>query len=935
MRNTSISFKLNLCFFIIILLSNTIALRGQNIAVYKKFKNQAFRLVDNTNVAKFIIDNQDYEGVHIAAENLRNDIERVSAVKPEYDQVIKNGGNVIIGTLGKSKYLEELIIADKINFDSIENKWEAYTIQQIDGNLVIAGSDKRGTIYGIYTLSELIGVSPWYWWADVPVEQSNKLYITANNVINPGPKVQYRGIFINDEAPALSGWVGEKFGSFNHQFYEHVFELILRLKGNYLWPAMWGRAFYDDDPLNPKLADTYGVVIGTSHHEPLMRAHSEWGKYGNGPWNYTTNAKTLRKFWGEGIKRMGTNESIVTIGMRGDGDEPMTEGTAIELLETVVKDQRKIIQDITRKPAEETPQIWALYKEVQDYYDQGMRVPDDVTLLLADDNWGNIRKLPDPKDFTRTGGYGIYYHFDYVGGPRNYKWLNTTQIARVYEQMSLAYAYNVKKIWIVNVGDIKPMEFPISFFLDYAWDPENFNLSNLESYTINWVKKQFGNAHAVEIAALMQSYSTMVSRRKPELLGPETWSLNHFNEANRVLKEYKNLELQATAIEKKLSKSYKSAFYQLVLYPIKALANLNRLYIATAKNRQFANQGRNTTNDYANKVSELFEMDQTLTDTYHSLNNSKWNHFMDQTHIGYTSWQEPKKNIQPLTEKIEIPQKGNLGIAIEGTDDYFPKVSTLKLLPFDDNHQTQKVELFNTGLDQREFRIENLPDWLLVDTSRGSFNQEHTIEIKLNPIKLPLESTSAMFKIGSNGKAAKIEVNYILKDDQLFSNREYNGIIAIPSDNFQENVGWEEIAHLGRQNSALRPEHKFSEHINYDNTKLVYQMYTGQELQGTITFYVSPTLDFKNQGGLVFKYQIDNGPIKHVNIHKDTKDDWGTSVSNNATRVQASIHLSQGAHSLKIIGEDPGIVLQQILIQSNENLQESYLVPNAANLIEE
>ncbi len=317
---------------------------------------------------------------------------------------------------------------------------------------------------------------------------------------------------------------------------------MLRLKSNYIWPAMWGNAFYDDDSLNIKTADEYGIVIGTSHHEPLMRAHDEWRRYGNKKlWNYDSSSNDLKAFWHYGMQR-ATNEKIVSVGMRGDGDAPMSRETATTLLEKIVQDQRSIIEDVTGKKADQTPQLWALYKEVQDYYDKGMRVPDDVTLLLCDDNWGNIRRLPQLEEKPRKGGYGIYYHFDYVGGPRNYKWLNTNPIPRVWEQMHLAYEYNVKNIWIVNVGDIKPMEFPISFFLDYAWNPEKIGADDLKKYTEQWSAAQFGNEHAKEIAAIIAAYSKYNGRRKPELLDANTYSIENFDEFKKVVTEYNTLK---------------------------------------------------------------------------------------------------------------------------------------------------------------------------------------------------------------------------------------------------------------------------------------------------------------------------------------------------------------------------------------------------------
>ncbi len=553
------------------------------------------------------------------------------------------------------------MIAEKKIPNAIKDKWEACRVESITNPfpgfknaLVIAGSDRRGTAYGVFDLSKHIGVSPWYWWADVPVKKKTEIYINANTNFSDAPKVKYRGIFINDEAPALSGWTREKFGGFNHKFYEKVFELILRLKGNYFWPAMWGNAFYDDDSLNIRSADEYGIVIGTSHHEPLMRAHEEWKYFGKGrKWNYDSTEAGLKEYWKSGMQR-AWNEKIVSVGMRGDGDEPMSRETATALLERIVKDQREIIEEVTGKPASETPQLWALYKEVQDYYDKGMRVPDDVTLLLCDDNWGNIRKLPKLNDKPRKGGYGIYYHFDYVGGPRNYKWLNTNPIPRVWEQMHLAYKYGVKQIWIVNVGDIKPMEFPISFFLDYAWNPEKIGADDLQKYTEKWAAAQFGNKYAKDIADIISKYSKYNGRRKPELLDQSTYSLYNYAEFALVVKEYKELLGKAEKIDQLLPAEYRDAYFQLVLHPVKACANLNELYFYVAINQEDAKTKSAGANFSAEKVKDLYLNDSLITDEYHKLENGKWNHMMGQTHIGYTYWQQPPKQKMPDVKSFPV-----------------------------------------------------------------------------------------------------------------------------------------------------------------------------------------------------------------------------------------------------------------------------------------
>lgn len=631
--------------------------------ILTKSKPGSFALVSSDSKSTILYDDKDDALIRKSSALFQKDLEMIGASAAGLSTILPSGGNIIlIGTIGKSKFIRQLIKEKKLNTQKIQNKWEAYQIQivknpfrGISQALVICGSDRRGTAFGVFELSRQMGVSPWYWWADVPVVKKKELYINPGTVLTDAPKVQYRGIFINDEAPALSGWSKEKFGGFNHLFYEKVFELMLRLKSNYLWPAMWGNAFYDDDSLNIKSADEYGIVIGTSHHEPLMRAHDEWRRYGKGKWNYDSNAMQLQQFWKTGMKR-ATNEKIVSIGMRGDGDEPMSRETATALLERIVKDQRKIIKEVTGKPESQTPQLWALYKEVQDYYDKGMRVPDDVTLLLCDDNWGNIRKLPKLDEKARAGGYGIYYHFDYVGGPRNYKWLNTNNIARVWEQMHLAWEYGAKKIWIVNVGDIKPMELPISFFLDYAWDPEKWDQDNLRSYYTQWAEQQFGSAFANQIGEVMQKYSQLSARRKPELLNANTYNLFNY-EFERVVYEWKELEKKAEDINNTISVEYKDAFFQLALHPIKAFSNLHQMYFAVAQNKRYAERKFDRTNVYADNAKQLYQNDSLLTIQYHKIANGKWNQMMAQTHIGYTYWQQPAVNKMPDVVYIPDNQK--------------------------------------------------------------------------------------------------------------------------------------------------------------------------------------------------------------------------------------------------------------------------------------
>ena len=616
-----------------------------------------FPLAENGIPAPILYDASDFKGVLRAIENLSSDFEKVTGNKPAHE----SGKYVlIIGTAGHSLHIDRLIKDGKIAGNELKGKREKYIIQTVanpmDGvteALVIAGSDKRGTIYGIYELSDQIGVSPWYYWADVPVRKNGNLYVKRGKYSEGEPKVKYRGIFLNDEAPSLSGWSNETFGGFNSKFYEHVFELILRLKGNFLWPAMWGSALYDDDPLSGQLADEMGIVLGTSHHEPMGRAHDEWRRYGSGKWDYNENPKNLTEFWTGGMERMKNFETVVTMGMRGDGDMAMSQKTNIALLEKIINDQRKIIGKVTGKNVADVPQVWALYKEVQDYYDEGMRVPDDVTLLLCDDNWGNVRKLPELNAKPRKGGYGMYYHFDYVGGPRNYKWLNVSQVPRIWEQMNLTYRYGVKELWVVNVGDLKPMEYPIQFFLDMAWDPDRFDETNLFQHTVQFCARQFGDEYAKEAANLL-NLNTKYSRRvTPELLDHKTYSLHNYNEFKKVVDEYNSLLLDAMKLNYLIPAEYRDAYDQLILFPIYAMANLYEMYYAVAMNYDLAAKNNPEANFWADRIKLLYERDSLICRHYNmEIAGGKWNHTMDQTHIGYTYWQQPPTNVMPKQQYV-------------------------------------------------------------------------------------------------------------------------------------------------------------------------------------------------------------------------------------------------------------------------------------------
>lgn len=607
-------------------------------------------LLNPGNRVEIYMDANDCKGVSYAVQALIKDFRQVSGCQATLTSQSgsthsKNSQpGILVGTLGHSAAIDQLVRQKRIDARQLQGKREKFIITLVDHQLVIAGSDRRGTIYGIYELSQQMGVSPWYDWADVPVEHHDSIFVNKGIYTDGEPAVRYRGIFLNDEAPCLTSWVKNTYGTGygDHRFYQRVFELVLRLRGNMMWPAMWGWAFYADDPENEKTADEMGVVMSTSHHEPMARNHQEYARNrkGWGPWNYQKNKANLQKFFREGIERMKGTEQIVTIGMRGDGDEAMSAEADTKLMTNIINDQRKIIADVTGRKASETPQVWALYKEVLDYYDKGMKVPDDVTLLLCDDNWGNVRRVPNAQERKHKGGWGLYYHVDYVGAPRNSKMLNCTPVQNPWEQLTLAYENGIDRLWILNVGDLKPMEYPISQFMDIAWNPHKYAVNQITNHTRDWCAQQFGEEQADEAARLLNLICKYNGRCTPEMLDKNTYSLEN-GEWQEVVNQYLKIEADALRQYNSLPAAYHDAYRQIILFPIEVMSNLHQMYFAQAQNHALYKQGNPKANIWADECERFFKRDSLICDYYnHKMAGGKWNGMMTQKHIGYTSWND-------------------------------------------------------------------------------------------------------------------------------------------------------------------------------------------------------------------------------------------------------------------------------------------------------
>ncbi len=584
-----------------------------------------FILFDGTNAAPIFVETNDDRAVIRAAGDLVEDVQRVTGIKPELVQDTGGKTNVvIIGTLGQSKTIDRLVAEGKLDAGGIRGQWESYVLQVVknplpgvETALVIAGSDRRGTVYGIYQLSELIGVSPWYWWADVPVKRRNSVAIHGDVFKQGPPAVKYRGIFLNDEDWGLRPWAAKTFdpetGNIGPKTYAAVFELLLRLRANYLWPAMHPdtRAF-NFYPADKELADAYGIMMGSSHCEQMLRDNvDEWERDGHGDYNFVTNSDGVLKYWEQRVRENGKFENVYTLGMRGIHDGAMPGGGTpreqAERLHTIIAGQREMLGRLVNTNVAAVPQIFCAYKEVLALYRLAPDIPDDITLVWPDDNYGYIREFSDARERRRSGGAGVYYHVSFWGRPRDYLWLCSTPPALIAEEMTKAYDYGADRVWILNVGDLKPAELDIEFFLKLAWNPHAWNGTNTYELLEKQLARDFGPANAPELASILAEYYRLNFQRKPEHMGFPTNNLFsttlNDDEAGRRLEAWQKLSARADTVEKNTPVESRDAFFELAGYPVRAAALANEKILAPAKAQHAQDEIQRLTDVYNNQIA--------------------------------------------------------------------------------------------------------------------------------------------------------------------------------------------------------------------------------------------------------------------------------------------------------------------------------------------
>lgn len=986
-----------------------------------------FPLVAGGRAAPLVVSAADHAGAVRVVGDLRDDLERATGVRPDVsvDRVPAGSEPVLVGTIGRSPLIDGLIRAGKLDVAGIEGKWETSLEQVVRDPLpgvrrafVIAGSDQRGTIYGAYDVSRQLGVSPWYWWDDVPVPHSDTVHVRPGRHSQGTPAVKYRGFFINDENPNLGTWAPAFFGpgkapghpgGFNHQFYAKVFETMLRLRANYLWPAVWGRAFAEDDPQNHATATAYGVVMGTSHEAPMMRGIEEWNRHavpavrdgggnvvtpgrdpygGTGEWSFRRNAAAVEAYWRDGVERMVDEdiEGVVTLGMRGNGDVSLPDGDGIDLMREIISTQRRTLAEVTGADVTTIPQVWTLYKEVQRYWDRGLRAPDDVTVVFTDDNWGNMRRLPDRALPARAGGYGMYYHFDYVGGGRNYKWVDTANIANTWEQLSTAYSHGVDRLWVANVGDMKTEELPLQFFLDYAWDPSRWPLERLGEWERRYAAQNFGGPNAADIADVLHTYGALQSRRKPELLNrritvdptapadpagvtyddqASPFSLENYQEMARVTAEWQRLAARADRIGRALPQSYQDAYFELVLYAVRATANLYALREAEFTNILYAAQGRAATNDMAALAEARFADDLALADHYnHAVAGGKWNNFQLQPHIDYgdvdrygpnAPWQQPERDnvalpdvIFPAVRRIQIPDRAELGVAVDGSTQWWPAAQEPAALPEFSRYQSQPaqyIDVFNRGAMPFRYRIRSGAPWVRVTPDQGTVDTEVRATVRVDWSRAPAGTSRVPLTVtGPHG--ASVAVHAVVRNETLRPQGfvEANGYVSIPADQASrfvdgDAVSWQRIPEIGRDGAGVRPVPVTAARQVPGRTgpRLEYTMTLVTTGTVTVWAYLSPRNDVRGAGGLRYAVSVDGEAPQVVNVTAATGADdtamnrqWEAVTSDNVART-ATTHVIDrpGRHVLTFWMVDPTVVAQKFVVDTG-GLRPSYLGPPAS-----
>ena len=973
---------------LILMLSALVAVSAGHaqVAVHEKSPETkyAFTLASPRQTAAILYDASDAAVVKRAAELFAADVEAVTGRRPQVTSATgETGPAVIVGTVGGSALIRRLSEAGKIDTAPLEGAWERYLIQTVANPLpgirkalVIAGSDRRGAAYGLFTLSELIGVSPWYWWADVPVKKHAALHVDAPPTYSQTPSVRYRGIFLNDEDWGLTPWASQTFeperGNIGPRTYAKVCELLLRLKANYLAPAMHPvSTSFNQIPENKLVADTFAIVMGSTHCEPLLlNTASEWDTQTMGPWNYDKNKEGINRVLTQRVRENSPYENVYTLALRGLHDGAMSTTLPmhekVRMLQQALLDQRQILAENIDRPVETVPQAFTPYKEVLEIYSNGLELPDDVTIVWPDDNYGYMKRLSGVREQRRTGRSGVYYHVSYLGVPHSYLWFSTTPPSLMYEELRKAYDTTADRLWLLNCGDLKGSEMQVSLFLDMAWDIGRFTADNVVTYPARWLAGIFGEAYYDRLEAMTREHLRLAFPRKPEYMGwgyhwnrfdhnceqltDTDFSFTNYDEAPRRLEAYRKLGARAEALLHEIGDEARPAFYQLVYYPLRGAELMNRMTLGGQRNRWYARQGRAATNAVRDEVQRCYDSLQVITRGYNSLLGGKWNHMMSM-----------RQNYDGVSAYFNLPHlathdaAGAPRLALQVAGEDVTGARAFHALPAFDNYlrRTYPVEIYNRGGGTLAWTAHAEP-WVVLSKSAGKTADEERITVGIDWEKAPSGNAvpaQIVFRAGEQSEKVLVSLFNPTAPSRAELRGIYvenNGCVSIPAagcHRVRENdrIKITAVEDLGIEGPALQlgdPTAPLQIFRSRDVPCAEYDFYAFDAGSVDVYTYVLPTFplhadrDFRigenTNTDTKYSVQIDDGALATPSSsHVEYSQVWFESVLRNCAVNKSTLHIDKpGRHTLRIRVGDPGIVLQKIVLDFG-GMKRSYLGPQS------
>lgn len=941
----------------------------------------------------FVIPEECGTGVKKVAGKVAKDVEGTLSVCPEICETVVPAKQAVIAVTAGSGKLAETLCGKISKLGQVEGKRESYAfivaenpVEEIESALVIYGSDKLGTIYGLFHLSELLGVTAMVDWGDCQyVKQDSFVLKEEDSFVSKEPSVKYRGFFINDEWPCCGNWATSHFGSFNAKMYDHIFEYLLRMKGNYLWPAMWAENFMLDGPdlESMKLADEYGIYIGMSHHEPCMRSGAEYSKvrgpkspYGDA-WSYVTNKEGILRFWEDGVKRSIGHNVFPTVGMRGENDSKMLGEDSlisdnVRLLKEIITKQREMIHEHLETDGKKVPQLFAVYKEVEDYYfgggsEEGLRgfeELEDVTLLLCEDNWGNMRALPEAFERNHKGGFGMYFHLDYHGDPVSYEWVSSTELSKIWEQMTEAYEYGVRELWIVNVGDVKFQEFPLNYFMDLAYDFEKWGSlapNSTKEYTKAWIESMFGSytskEEREEIQEVLEGYLKINALRKPESLNDTVYHPAHYLECEKLLSlcgklEEKNERLWKTLEERGMG----DAYFSMIYFSAEASFNLLKMHLYSGKNHLYASQGKAVANEYDKLVEACIEKDEALKTQMAEFKDGKWAGMELASHIGFTNWNDEDWRY-PVRHIVRLPKKPRLVVTRADktqhyTNQYFP--ITLVIDDFAvSSSKKAKIQIANGGQGSVKWKIQegarkvgldgiahesgegSRCEWLEFSRTSGETALQDEVEISLKEENLPLgEEVSCSFEIKTETEFVPVLVKALKKDTSALPAGAFlveHGMFVIDAVHYAdkqaglyegEAVEFKELYDFGKYQSGIKAFPVTASFDSKENAPSVtYELYSEEEKDCFLNLYTSPANPLIYGGKLSMEVSVNEESEKLVEFTEDGYKGgepgcipWEQAVLNQEHVGSTEISLKKGLNKITVFAREAGMVLERLVI---------------------